>query len=145
MGSQLSILGDLNAKTATVGYKGLNKNGEVLEEVLSLAEYNLFVFNNESPTYFKFKSSYTEMLDLFLSSTTHMANKIFMANKISHFEVLTDHKMESDHASIFCTLNFDKAFKIFQRETKQRNPFCFFLTFIAVYFAFVSIYFSLDK
>ena len=94
----------------------MNKNGEVLEEVLSLAEYNLCVHNNEYPTYFQFKSSYTKILDIFISSTT-------LTKKITHFEVLTDHKMESDHAPIFCTLNFDKVFKISQRETKQRWNF----------------------
>ena len=89
LGLELSIMGDLNAKTPTIGCQGLNKNGEILEEVLSLAESNLCVLNVESPTFFQFKRGFSDILNIFLYSKT-------LANKMFYFNVLTDHKMDSD-------------------------------------------------
>ena len=93
LGLELFIMGDLNAKIQTIRCQGLNKNGEVLKEVQSPAENNLNVLNAESPTFFQFKSGYTEILDLFLSSTA-------LANEMSYFKVLTEHKMDSDYSPI---------------------------------------------
>jgi len=35
-----------------------------------------------------------------------------LADKISHFEVLSDHRMGSDHAPILCTLGVEKEFRV---------------------------------
>ena len=97
-------MGDLNSKTPTVGCRSSDTNGKVLDEVLS-SNLDLCVLNDNSPTYFKFKSDYSEILDLMLCSTR-------LANKVSHFEVLCDLKMGSDHAPVECTLSLDKSFRI---------------------------------
>ena len=75
---ELFILGDLNSKTPTVGCKSLDPNGKVLDDVLS-SNIDLCVLNDHSPTYFMFKSDYSEILDLMLCSTR-------LANKMSYFE-----------------------------------------------------------
>ena len=104
LGAEIFIMGDLNAKTPTVGCRTLDPNGKVLDEVLS-SNLELCVLNDRSPTYFTFNSDYSEILDLMLSSTR-------LANKMSHFEVLTDSLMGSDHAPIMCTLSFNNSFRI---------------------------------
>ena len=115
LGSELFILGDLNAKTRTVGCRSLDNNGKVLDEILS-SDLDLCVLNDKSPTYFRFNSDYSEILDLFLCSAN-------LANKMSHFEVLTDHLMGSDHAPILCILSLDKAFRIDVRTPEPRFNF----------------------
>ena len=110
MGLEILIMGDLNAKTPNIGCQGLNKNGEVLEEVLSLEENNLCVLNDESPTFFQFKSGLTEILDLFLSYTA-------MAKKFPILRSLPITKW------ILTMLQFDKIFRISSRGTSQRFNF----------------------
>ena len=67
-GPELFLLGDLNSKTPSLGCRALvsDNNGKVLEEILS-SDTDLVVLNDETPTYFKYKSDYSEILDLFLS------------------------------------------------------------------------------
>ena len=81
----------------------LDNNGKVLEAVLS-SELDLCVLNDESQTYFRYKSTYSEILDLFLCSTG-------LANKLRSVEVLNDYLMGSDHAPIMCTLNLNQPYK----------------------------------
>jgi hypothetical protein len=66
-GPNLFLVGDLNSKTPSLGCRALvsDSNGKVLEEILS-TDSELVVLNDESPTYFRFKSDYTEILDLFI-------------------------------------------------------------------------------
>ena len=65
LGSELFILGDLNAKTRTVGCRSLDNNGKVLDEILS-SDLDLYVLNDKSPIYYIFNYDYSEILDLFL-------------------------------------------------------------------------------
>ena len=101
LGPETFILGDLNSKTPTVGCKTLDMNGKVLDDILS-SDLDLCVLNDQTPTYFTFRNNnnYSEILDLMLSSTR-------LANKMSHFEVLTDSLMGSDHAPIMCILSLN--------------------------------------
>ena len=115
LGPELFILGDLNSKTPTVGCKTLDYNGKVLDEILS-SDLDLCILSDHSPTYFKFNSNYSEILDLMLSSTK-------LANKISHFEVLTDSLMGSDHAPIMCILSLNKSFRIHAKTPEPRFNF----------------------
>ena len=115
LGQDLFLLGDLNSKTPTVGCRSLDNNGKILDEILS-SEIDLCVLNNQEPTYFQFKSDYSEILDLFLCSSS-------LANKMSHFEVLTDHRMGSDHAPILCILSLNKAFRIDVKIPEPRFNF----------------------
>ena len=66
-GPDLFLLGDLNSKTPSLGCRALvsDVNGKVLEEVLS-SDTDLVVLNDETPTYFRYKSEYSEILDLFI-------------------------------------------------------------------------------
>ena len=112
---ELFILGDLNSKTPTVGCKSLDPNGKVLDDVLS-SNIDLCVLNDHSPTYFMFKSDYSEILDLMLCSTR-------LANKMSYFEVLNNFMMGSDHAPIACTLSLDKSFRIKTSTPEPRFNF----------------------
>ena len=108
----LLLLGDLNAKTPTVGCKTFDpKNGSVLDEILS-SNLDLILLNDQSPTYFQFKSDYTEKLDLILCSA-------LLANKVSSFNVLSNYKMTSDHAPIQCILKMKKNFRL---ESIIREP-----------------------
>ncbi len=115
LGPDLFLLGDLNSKTQSVGCRALvsDFNGKALEEILS-SELDLCVLNDKSPTYFKFKSNYSELLDLFLCSSK-------LANILSHFEVLNEDLMGSDHAPISCTLVFNKKFN--NIKMRQQNKF----------------------
>ena len=72
----------------------------------------LVVLNDESPTYFRFKSDYTEILDLFICPPN-------IANSMLNFEVLVEHMMSSDHAPIMCTLGLKKNFRL---EIKPSEP-----------------------
>ncbi len=49
----------LYAPSKTLGCKSLDKNGRVLEEILS-SELNLCILNDESPTYFRHRNEYSE-------------------------------------------------------------------------------------
>ena len=99
MGEQLSLSRNLGCRALAS-----DKNGKVLEEILS-SDLDLVVLNDHSHTYFQFKSDYSELLDLFICSSR-------LANSMSHFEVLTDYLMESDHAPIMCVLDLKKDFRI---------------------------------
>ena len=88
-------LGDLNAKTKTLGCRSLDKNGRVLEEILS-SELDLCVLNDESPTYFRHRNEYSEILDLFICSPRLVSNGF-------GYEVLNEYLMGRDHA-LLCVL-----------------------------------------
>jgi hypothetical protein len=115
LGPELFLIGDLNAKTSSVGCKSKDKNGTVLDDIL-LSEIDLCVLNDESPTYFKYKSEYSEILDLMLASSN-------LGNKLLSFEVLDDHMMKSDHAPIMCRLSFNKPFKLDLANAEPRFNF----------------------
>jgi hypothetical protein len=112
-GPNLFLVGDLNSKTPSLGCRALvsDSNGKVLEEILS-TDSELVVLNDESPTYFRFKSDYTEILDLFICPPN-------IANSMLNFEVLVEHRMSSDHAPIMCTLGLKKNFRL---EIKPSEP-----------------------
>jgi hypothetical protein len=112
-GPNLFLVGDLNSKTPSLGCRALvsDSNGKVLEEILS-TDSELVVLNDESPTYFRFKSDYTEILDLFIYPPN-------IANSMLNFEVLVEHRMSSDHAPIMCTLGLKKNFRL---EIKPSEP-----------------------
>ena len=86
-----------------------------MEKFLNMS-LTLCIFNDESPTYFKYKSDYTKILDLFICLTS-------LANIVSHFEVLTGNLMGSDHAPIMCVLAHNKAFKAASLTQKARFNF----------------------
>ena len=115
------ILGDLNAKTPTVGCRSLDANGRVLEDVLD-SDLDLCVLNDPSqPTYFKFNRgtsnlNYSELLDLFLCSKS-------LANKLFSIEVLANSRMDSDHAPVVCTFGFNRSFRIDLNEPEPRFNF----------------------
>ena len=115
-GTEILITGDLNSNTPVLGCKSTNTNDKILEEILISSELDLCVLNDESPTYFKFKSEYTEILDLFLCSKS-------LASKMSHFEVLKDFKMDSDHAPILCILELNNDFRKEQSYHETRFNF----------------------
>ena len=103
LGPELFLLGDLNSKTPVVGCNSLDKNGKVLEHILS--ELELTVINDLTPTYYSHSNEeYSEILDIMLCTSQ-------LANRISKFEVLTEEKMGSDHAPVMCTLRLEKSFK----------------------------------
>jgi hypothetical protein len=112
-GPNLFLVGDLNSKTPSLGCRALvsDSNGKVLEEILS-TDSELVVLNDESPTYFRFKSDYTEILDLFICPPN-------IANSMLNFEVLVEHMMSSDHAPIMCTLGLKKNFRV---DIKPSEP-----------------------
>ena len=68
LGSDLFLMSDINAKTNTLGCRSLDKNGRVLDDVLS-SELDLCILNDESPTYFRHRNEYSELLDLFICSS----------------------------------------------------------------------------
>ena len=74
-------------------------NGKILEQLLE--ESSLLLINNNSPTYRKFNSEYSEILDLFLCSDN-------LSSKIENFEVLYDDSMGSDHYPILVKLSVEK-------------------------------------
>ncbi len=96
-----------------MGCRGLvsDSNGKVLEEILS-TDSELVVLNDESPICFRFKSDYSEILDLFICPPN-------IANSMLNFEVLVEHMMSSDHAPIMCTLGLKKNFRL---DIKPSEP-----------------------
>ena len=94
--SEFLLVGDLNAKSECIGCKTSNQSGKVLDNLILLPEFN--IINNKDHTYFKFKSNYSELLDLAICSSE-------INSKISNFEVLTDQCMGSDHCPITFTIN----------------------------------------
>jgi endonuclease/exonuclease/phosphatase family metal-dependent hydrolase len=90
------LTGDLNSKTEVIGCKGNNKNGEILERILT--NTSTVIHNNLSPTFNRFNSEYYELLDLVLSSHE-------ISNKITGLEVLSDHDMGSDHFPVLFHIN----------------------------------------
>ena len=104
-GPDLFLLGDLNSKSPSLGCRALvsDSNGKILEEILS-SDIDLVVLNDESSTYFRYKSDYSEILDLFICPTK-------IANSMLSFEVLVEHLMGSDHAPIMCSLGLSKNFR----------------------------------
>ena len=74
-----------------------------MDDILS-SDLDLYVPNDVFPTYFQFNSENSEIVDLMLCSS-------LMTNTISHFEVLSDHRMGSNHVTILCTLRVQKRVK----------------------------------
>ena len=115
LGSELLLLGDLNANSAAIGCKRQDYNGNVLDQILD--ELDLVVINDDStPTYFQFKSDHTEILDLILSSASVACN-------VNNLEVLTDQVMDSDHAPVLCYVKLDGPSHNKTRTSKARFNF----------------------
>jgi hypothetical protein len=116
-GQDVFLIGDLNSKTPSLGRRALgsDNNGKVLEEILS-SDTDLVVLNDESPTYFRFKSDYSELLDLFICPTK-------IANSLLSYKVMVDNMMGSDHAPIMCTLGLKKNFRIEIKPTEPKFNF----------------------
>ena len=112
-GQDIFILGDLNSKTPTLGCRALisDSNGKVLEEILS-SDTDLVVLNDEPPTYSRYKSDYSEILDLFICPSK-------LANSMLSYEVMTEHMMSSDHAPIMSILGLKNFFRV---EIKPAVP-----------------------
>ena len=117
------LVGDLNAKSKSIGCKSQNSSGDVLDEILT--DFSIIIHNDESPTYFQYQgeirenelniNQYTELLDLVLSSSD-------LANKVHNFEVLTEHSMDSDHCPIIFEVRIRKTTAI-TREMGNRLNF----------------------
>ena len=108
----LMIAGDLNSKCKSIGCKSTNQNGKILEQLLE--ESSLLLINDNSPTYRKFNSEYSEILDLFLCSDN-------LSSKIENFEVLYDYSMGSDHYLILVKLSFEKTNSYQSLTQKNRS------------------------
>ncbi len=102
------LVDDLNSKTESIGCKGNDQSGKILEKILT--DTSITIHNDTTPTYYQHQGKkrirmeseqnipqYTEILDLVLSSSS-------LNNKITSFEVLTEHDMTSDHCPV--TFNF---------------------------------------
>ena len=89
--SSFILVGDLNAKSRSISCNSNNISGGVLDDILS--ETSIIIHNDNSPTYNRFGSLYTEKLDLVLSSSD-------IGNKINKFKVLSDSCMGSDNYQI---------------------------------------------
>ena len=87
----------------------------MLEEILS-SDTDLVVLNDETPTYFKYKSDYSEILDLFICPSK-------IGNSMLNYEVLVDQMMRSDHAPIMCTLGLKKNFRIVSKPSEPKFNF----------------------
>jgi hypothetical protein len=85
------IAGDLNCRTTVIGCKITNKNGELLENLLTSTD--LQVMNNSCPTYHRHNADYMEILDLILCSSP-------ICNTLFDFEVMYNFDMTSDHYPI---------------------------------------------
>ena len=105
MDDPIIIVGDLNAKTPTVGCRTYDESGKILDKILT--ELDLLIMNDKTPTYHKFNSSYSEILDLVLFSSE-------LSNKILKFEVLEDYEMGSDHSPITFSLRWNRPTKFNQ-------------------------------
>ena len=115
LGSELLLLGDLNANSAAIGCKRQDYNGNVLDQILD--ELDLVVINDDStPTYFQYKSNHSEILDLILSSASVACN-------VTNLEVLTDQIMGSDHAPVLCNVKLDGPSYNKTRNSKARYNF----------------------
>jgi exonuclease III len=97
------MVGDLNAKSKSIGCKSQDLSGDVLDQILD--ETSIIVHNDRRPTYYQHQAvarensvQYTEILDLVLSSSS-------FGNKIIKFEVLEGSRMESDHCPILFYIN----------------------------------------
>ena len=104
----------MNSKSVSFGSLKTDTNGKVLEDVLTT--YDTVLLNDEVHTYDKFNSSYTEKLDLFLSSH-------FLSRLLSNFQVLTDYDLGSDHYPVICNFNFNH--KNFNSIPTKQNDFHF--------------------
>ena len=62
------ICGDLNSKNISFGCKESNKNGEILYDFL--VSSRAIILNNKEPTFFRDYANYTEILDLFICSSS---------------------------------------------------------------------------
>ena len=102
---------EFRSKTPSLGCRVLvsDANGKVLGEILSF-DTDLVVLNDKSPTYFRYKSDYSESLDLFICPSK-------TANSVLNYEVMADRMMGSDHAPITLGLKF-----IFRIQSKPSEP-----------------------
>ncbi len=116
LGPNLILVGDLNSKALSVGCRVVNRNGILLEEILSNTD--LIVINDKfSPTYFSYGGkNYSEILDLILCTG-------LMYKYASNFEVLSDYIMGSDHAPIVCNFSFNFNFKSISNSNELRYNF----------------------
>jgi exonuclease III len=90
------IGGDLNSKTHSIGCKGQNKSGEMLDSILS--EFNSQVVYNTQPTHRNLITKEEDILDLFVISSDNY--------RLAHeFKVHKDFDMTSDHYPIELKLN----------------------------------------
>ncbi len=90
------IIGDLNARSRSLGCIKENQSGSVLENIL--INNDLVVLNDRKPTYFRFQSDYREILDLAVGTP-------WIASQVTSFEVLDEDLMGSDHAPICVTID----------------------------------------
>jgi len=118
-------VGDLNSKTESIGCKGNDQSGKILEKILT--DTSITIHNDTTPTYYQHQgkkrirmeseqniSQYTEILDLVLSSSS-------LNNKITSFEVLTEHDMTSDHCPVTFNFKISGNEKIINSEKNRLN------------------------
>ncbi len=89
------LVGDLNSKAISLGCKQYDRNGKVIEKILSDTDF--VVHNNSCPTFRRERTKtgsdaevYEEILDLCLSSGS-------LSNQLFEFKVLLSNDMTSDH------------------------------------------------
>jgi hypothetical protein len=105
----LVLGGDLNSKNIEFGCRENNKNGIILSEMID--KFCLSILNDERPTYFQANKNYTEILDLFISSSN-------LADKVDLFTVDYDYDMTSDHYPIRIHLNMSPQINCPQLKNK---------------------------
>lgn len=103
------MCGDFNSKMMCYGSKADSQNGRILVDLMKHMSGN--VLKNSIPTYHKFCSRYSEVLDMFICSP------FFINNKIS-LKVLNENFM-SDHNLVEVTFELSET-----RETILSDYFC---------------------
>ena len=125
-GSDLLVVGDLNAKTGALGHP-TNAAGIQLDDLLN--QYNLVLANDAIPTYYRFNSDYAELLDMAIYSPG-------LASKISGVTTHDERRMGSDQAPIELTIAGHYAKLDAERSHAIANSFNFnkadWLAFAAV-------------
>jgi exonuclease III len=99
------ICGDLNSRTTSIGCRGDNDNGAILENII--IDHPTYLVNDDTATFKRTINSHTnnqiyeELLDLFLCS-------LDIIPKIKTFKVLDNDFLNSDHFPIEIELNVER-------------------------------------
>jgi len=109
--NDILIIGDLNSKSTAFGCKSGNDDGLVLEKIL--LKHSFIIANNKEITHIPFQQDHQpDILDLAITSPG-------LGRKVSDFEVISNHSMQSDHLPIKIVIN-DSGLVT---ETENAKPF----------------------